>query len=357
MEALVNFVGGASSSNTKYVLNDVATIQKLKKAASAQKDMEIVDNGKHGRVVKFSTGAYMTVVRALVKDWQDVLASGSYIDENLVDGMKISVVKVHSERDTKNTSTHYLVKLMVDGQEVTVHCYDTKVSMQVQAGAILEPYCTRALFPYLRQEIKENSRRIKEANVIVRTFDSGKSTTRSQAQEQLTRGKSGSPLSTPRRQLQQVDMAASQLLLENVIDDDSIMELISLDEEVVQLEAIPTDLVHLEPVHKEAIQEARQKEEFQGAAIKVAVQVAGPQKVVQVAAPQEVVQVATPQEVVKVAAHQEVVQKVAPQEVVQEAATREVVQEAALQEVVQEVVQGAEPQELDQEAGRKEDVR
>ena len=151
MEALVNFVGACSTSTTNYVLNDMATIQKLKKAAAASKDMDVTDHGRHGKTIRFSTGAYMTVVSAMVKDWRDILSTGDFINEDLVDNMKIFVVQVHIERDTKNHNTHIIIKLNVEGHEVTVTCYDTRLSMQVQGGTMLEPYCTRALLPYLEQ--------------------------------------------------------------------------------------------------------------------------------------------------------------------------------------------------------------
>ena len=78
MEELVKFVNGSSSSNTNYVLNNMETIKKLKKAAAAPKDMDIKENGIHGRTIRFSAGAYMSVVNPLVKDWEKVLATGSW---------------------------------------------------------------------------------------------------------------------------------------------------------------------------------------------------------------------------------------------------------------------------------------
>ena len=68
---------------------------------------------------------------------------------------------------------------------------------------------------------------------MVRAFDAKKPTTRRQAKEQLYLGESDSFLTPPRLQLQR-DLAASQTLLENVIDDDEYEELVSLDEDVAQ---------------------------------------------------------------------------------------------------------------------------
>ena len=67
----------------------------------------------------------------------------------------------------------------------------------------------------------------------MRANDSLKPTTRRQAKEQLCLGESDSFLTPPRLQLQ-LDLAASQTLLENVIDDDESEELVSLEEEANQ---------------------------------------------------------------------------------------------------------------------------
>ena len=171
---------------------------------------------------------------------------------------------------------------------------------------------------------------------MVRTYDSGQTTTRRQAQEQITQGKSDSFLTPPRMQQVQIDLAASQLFLENLTGDDSIVELISLDEEVVQLVAAPVGVGNKEPAHAEVVQENARQDVVQGATLQEVVHEAALQEVVQEAAVQEVVQGAAVMEVVQEATVKEVVQEAGVKEVVQEAAVKEVVQEAAVQEVVQE---------------------
>ena len=75
----------------------------------------------------------MAVVSPLIKDWRAIL--GDFINVDMVDNMRIRVTKVHTERDNKNTGVHHLIKLDVEGQEVTVTCYDTRLSMMVQRRA------------------------------------------------------------------------------------------------------------------------------------------------------------------------------------------------------------------------------
>ena len=163
MDAIVYLKGGNPGGKAKYFLNDDATTKKLKKAA-AKESIEVKHN-TGSKYITFSTGSYVTVVLALVKAWQEI--EGHWIAEEMVDNMKIFVEKVETEMDLAETIVHYLVRLVVDGKEVTVTCYDTKLSMMVQAGSALESYFSRVLLPYLENEIKVHDRRIKEVNTQV----------------------------------------------------------------------------------------------------------------------------------------------------------------------------------------------
>ena len=59
--------------------------------------------------------------------------------------------------------------------------------MLVQAGSMLEPYFNRVLLPYLEDQIKVHSRRIKEINTLVLANDAPKTTTRRQHYEIMKR--------------------------------------------------------------------------------------------------------------------------------------------------------------------------
>ena len=108
MESLTNSKIGGSN----YLLNKEATLKKLQIAA--QKPAIEVTRNRGSTTVHLSTGAYVTVVPPLVKQWQAI--KGDYINSDLVDDMDISVDIIKIKKDNAGTIEHYLVKLTVDGQ-------------------------------------------------------------------------------------------------------------------------------------------------------------------------------------------------------------------------------------------------
>ena len=202
MEALTNSKIGSSN----YLLNKGETLKKLQIAA-VKPAIEVTRN-KGSNTVHFNTGAYVTVVGPLVKQWKAI--EGDFINSDLVDDMDISVDSIYIKKDDAGTIEHYLVKLTVDGHKVTVTCFDTTLTVLVQAGhSVLEPYCSRALFPHLQHEIEKYRMKIKEYNHMVLSYNSAKPNTRRQHQQHL-RGASalaGSPrlrtLSSPGTPLEQ----------------------------------------------------------------------------------------------------------------------------------------------------------
>ena len=183
MDTIVNLKGGNPGGKAKYFLNDDATVKKLKRAAAKQ-PIEVKHNSG-SKTITFSTGSYVSVVLALVRAWQN--NEGHWIAEEQVDNMKIFVTNVEAETDLADTIVHYLVKLVVDGKEVTVTCFDTTLTMLVRAGSMLETYFNRVLFPYLEDEIKVHARRINEINAQVLAHDARKTTTRRQHNEFMKR--------------------------------------------------------------------------------------------------------------------------------------------------------------------------
>ena len=178
MEVLTNSKIGSSD----YSLNNDATLKKLQSAASKPAIEVTRNNGS--TTIHFSTGAYVNVIGPLVKTWQRI--EGNYIDSDLVDGMDISVDNIKIKKDDIGTIEHYKVKLAVGGQKVMVTCFDTTLTVLVQAGkTVLEPYCSRVLFPYLEHEIKINRMNIKEYNHMVQSYDSAKPNTRRQQQKYM----------------------------------------------------------------------------------------------------------------------------------------------------------------------------
>ena len=197
MKTILNMEALTNHGSAGYILNDKATLKKLQAAASNQA-IEVTRNGG-STTLHFSTGSYVSVVIPLVNAWIDI--EGDNINSNLVDNMDIKVDNVKIKHDNAGTVEHYLVKLMVEGHKVTVTCFDTTLTVLIQANrTVLEPYCSRALFPHLEKEIRKWSRRIKEYNHMVLAYDSIKPSTRMQHKKHL-RGASALASSPRRRTL------------------------------------------------------------------------------------------------------------------------------------------------------------
>ena len=134
--------GGNPFKRSKWFLNDKNTITKLKKAAR-KKPMKIIHNQMSDKI-EFSTGAYVSVVLPLLKFWEET--EGDVILKTDVGGMNIRIVRIETTVDDKDKITGYIVRLLVEGQNVTVTLYDTTLSLMVQADSIREKYFDQVLF-------------------------------------------------------------------------------------------------------------------------------------------------------------------------------------------------------------------
>ena len=179
MDTIVKTTGRYLGGRSTYFLNDEATAEKLKQAAS-NLNLEVTNNSG-SKTINCSTGSYITTVLPLVKAWQDI--EGGDIDRDLVDGMVINVIKVKTFVDLGDTIEKYLVKLRVEGKLVTVTMFDTTLSILVQAGTMLEPYCERVLIPYLEKEVRRNLKSIQELNEQFAAIVVPKGTTRKQQRQ------------------------------------------------------------------------------------------------------------------------------------------------------------------------------
>ena len=95
MEALTNSKNGGSN----YILNKETTLKKLQMAA--QKPAIGVTRNGGSTTVHLSTGAYVTVVAPLRKQWQAI--KGNFINSDLVDDMDISVDDINVKKNDAGT--------------------------------------------------------------------------------------------------------------------------------------------------------------------------------------------------------------------------------------------------------------
>ena len=199
LDTLVNIKGGNPGGRRKYFLNDETTAKKLKRAAAADNPNIVIIPRSGSTTIRLSTGSYILTALPLLKAWLDI--EGAYINQEQVDGMIIGVDKVKTIIDLGGTIERYEVKLIVEGQEVTVTLYDTTLSIFVQAGSMLNPYCNRVLIPYLNDEIQKASKMIEEMNIKIRAVIIPKGTTRWQKKESMKKAsilELPSTLSSPR---------------------------------------------------------------------------------------------------------------------------------------------------------------
>lgn len=151
--------GGNPENRSKYYLNDVATAKKLKKGAIAN-DITKVCNKDSSHTIKISTGSYISTVLPLLKFWMEMRE----IDETDMDGMKVEVENVITKKDKGGTVEGYIVKLIVEGEEVTITLWDMALKMLVQGGPQQIEFTTRALIPYLENEIDACQKDMKKRN-------------------------------------------------------------------------------------------------------------------------------------------------------------------------------------------------
>ena len=167
----------------------------------------------------FSTGAYLEAVAPLISFWKEA-EGADFIDKKDTDGLEVKVNDVETETEKGGKSVKFIVRLNVHGENTTVTCYDTTVSMRVQGGPIL-PFSRSALIPYLEGEIKKKSMQIRDINLH---FQQLSSTNRSKR-----RNKTTGP-ANPSNTKNLANFKASKMISEQQLDE-SDTSIISVDSE------------------------------------------------------------------------------------------------------------------------------
>ena len=117
-----------SHPTESYYLNDEETLKKLKGHAE-RTPMTMVRKKDNSFSLQFSTGAYMEAVGPLVMFWKGAEGKGK-IDADDTDSLEVKVTHVKTKTEKGEKTVWTIVKLKVDGVEVTVTCglYCTPVS-------------------------------------------------------------------------------------------------------------------------------------------------------------------------------------------------------------------------------------
>ena len=131
----------------------------------------------------------------LLKYWESCQGKPQIAED--VDNLDVIVSKVETFVDAGGINERHIVRLCVQGEQVTVTFWDTRCKMGIQAGSMLVPYTDRVLFPYLHDQIKQHEKEIFETNKRVRTLGEVKVMTRNTRQQELV--KSAAILESPVR--------------------------------------------------------------------------------------------------------------------------------------------------------------
>ena len=136
MDTIVNIPGGNPGGRSKYFLNNELTLKKLKLAA---KEGNITIKPCQGSVqISFNAGTYVEVALRLLKYWESCQGKPQIAED--VDNLDVIVSKVETFVDAGGVNERHIVRLCVQGEQVTVTFWDTRCKMGIQAGSMLVPY-------------------------------------------------------------------------------------------------------------------------------------------------------------------------------------------------------------------------
>ena len=166
----MNEVSTTDDGGFNYCLNNDETLKKLKKNAMNDDDLEELPLKKDDTIrIQLSTGAYMLAVAPLISFWKKHV--GKQINRSNTGGLDVSITDVRRGHDANGTTTQWIVRLLVEGEQVTITCYDTQVKLMIQGGGTKDEYTKKALIPYLNKEIKESSSDITQLNNDIVHYD------------------------------------------------------------------------------------------------------------------------------------------------------------------------------------------
>ena len=211
-----------ASSKGSYYLNDFKTLETLKGHA-ARTPMVVETKCDKSMSLQFSTGAYMEAVSPLVSFWKRAEGRGE-IDKVDTDGMVAKVATIETTTDNGGKTVSTVIKLDVEGEKVTVTCFDTQVYMRVQGKHQMEEFFKRALLPYLKEEISSQANQIKEINLHFRQLGNSDKT--------RNRGNKTDPKTKPAYVKRKTNFKPSKIRseqqleesdMESTEDDDSII--------------------------------------------------------------------------------------------------------------------------------------
>lgn len=167
---MMNEVSTTDDGGFNYYLNNDETLKKLKKNAINVEDLEELPLKKDDTIrIQLSTAAYMLAVAPLIRFWKKHV--GMQINQSNTGGLNVSITEVRRGHDANDTTTQWIVRLLVEDEQVTITCYDTQVKLMIQGGGMKNEYTKKALIPHLKKEINDSSREIAQLNNDIAHYD------------------------------------------------------------------------------------------------------------------------------------------------------------------------------------------
>ena len=114
-------------------------------------------------VIQCSTGCYYSVCVPLVNGWLGMIGeSATRVDGG---GLLLQVEGVWGQEDQAGAVQSYMVRLLVEGEALTLHFYNTKHKVNVQGDKmILQKFCNELFIPFFESESMRLAPRIKSLN-------------------------------------------------------------------------------------------------------------------------------------------------------------------------------------------------
>ena len=135
---------------------------KIKKHAAFQPYTAEIHPGGTCITVQCSTGCYYAVCAPLVREWLGMVGqAAARLDDQ---GPLIQVKSVDGQLDQRGFVQSYLVKLLVEGEDVTLHFYNTTHSVNLQGKKMLSIFWKNVFLPFMESDSNRQALRINAIN-------------------------------------------------------------------------------------------------------------------------------------------------------------------------------------------------
>ena len=135
---------------------------KIKKHAAYEPYKSEIHPGGTCITVQCSTGCYYAVCAPLVREWLGMVGlAASRLDDQ---SPLLQVKSVDEQLDQRGFVQSYLVKLLVEGEDVTLHFYNTTHSVNLQGKKMLSIFWKNVFLPFMESDSNRQALRINAIN-------------------------------------------------------------------------------------------------------------------------------------------------------------------------------------------------